>query len=179
MSELKKKYTEEVVPALAKALGVKNPMQVPRMQKIVVNMGVNAEVDKDTYKSIAESLVAITGQRHAPCKAKRSVSNFKLREGMTIGAKVTLRGDRMYDFLERLVNATLPRIRDFRGVSQKSFDGRGNFSLGISEQTIFPEIDPDKVKHLQGMDIVIVTSAKTDADALQLLKLIGMPFSSN
>jgi large subunit ribosomal protein L5 len=139
---------------------------------------VNALVDRDMLKQAAEDLAKITGQRPAITKATKSISNFKLREGMAIGAKVTLRGERMYEFLERLIHATLPRLRDFRGVSAKSFDGRGNYSLGLKEQTLFPEIEADKVKRIQGMDITIVTTAKTDGDAKELLKLLGVPFAA-
>ena len=153
-------------------------MDVPKLSKVVVNIAVNAQVDRDTLKVAAEDLAKITGQRPAITKATKSISNFKLREGMPIGARVTLRGERMYEFLERLIHATLPRIRDFRGVSAKSFDGRGNYSLGLKEQTLFPEIEADKVKRLQGMDITIVTTAKTNADAKELLKLLGMPFAN-
>ena len=179
MARLKEKYVSEVVPELQKVLGLQNRMQIPRLLKIVVNMGMSADVDKETFKNLAEDLALITGQRHAVCTARKSVSNFKLREGMPIGAKVTLRGVRMYEFLDRLVNAVLPGIRDFRGVSRTGFDGRGNYCLGIQEQTIFPEIDPDKVKVPQGMDIAIVTSARSDEEAFELLRLMGMPFSGN
>ena len=141
-------------------------------------MSVNAQVDRDTLKLVADDLAKITGQRPSIRKATKSISNFKLREGMPIGAKVTLRGARMYEFLERLIHATLPRIRDFRGVSPKAFDGRGNYTLGLKEQTLFPEIESDKVKRVQGMDITIVTTAKTDADAKELLKLLGVPFAT-
>ena len=153
-------------------------MDIPRLSKVVVNMAVNSLVDRDTLKAVSEDLAKITGQRPATTKATKSISNFKLREGMAIGAKVTLRGERMYEFLERLIHATLPRIRDFRGVPAKSFDGRGNYTLGLKEQTLFPEIEADKVKKIQGMDITIVTTAKTDADAKELLKLMGMPFAN-
>ena len=141
-------------------------------------MSVNAQVDRDTLKVAAEELAKITGQRPSIRKATKSISNFKLREGMDIGAKVTMRGNRMYEFLERLIHATLPRIRDFRGVSPKAFDGRGNYTLGLKEQTLFPEIESDKVKRVQGMDITIVTTAKNNADARELLKLLGMPFAN-
>ena len=153
-------------------------MDIPRLSKVVVNMGVNTMVDRDMLKAVADDLAKITGQRPAITHATKSISNFKLREGMPIGAKVTLRGERMYEFLERLIHATLPRIRDFRGIPAKAFDGRGNYTLGLKEQSLFPEIEADKVKRVQGMDITIVTTAKTDADAKELLKLLGMPFAN-
>jgi large subunit ribosomal protein L5 len=175
---LKEKYQTEVVEALKKTGRFPSVMDLPRLSKIVLNIGVNTQVDRDTHKVAMDELARITGQRPALTKATRSVSNFRLREGMVIGAKVTLRGRRMYEFLERLIHATLPGIRDFRGLSRKSFDGRGNYSLGLKEQALFPEIEADKVKRTQGMDITIVTTATTDADALELLKLLGMPFAT-
>ncbi len=175
---MKEKYDQQVVPALKEAHGYANPMQVPRISKVVVNMSVNTKVDKDALKSISDDLAKISGQRPVITKAKKSISNFALREGMPIGAKVTLRGARMYEFLDRLVNVALPRIRDFRGVSAKAFDGRGSYTLGLKEQTIFPEINPDNVKRTQGMDISIVTTAETDAEARDLLKHLGMPFAA-
>jgi large subunit ribosomal protein L5 len=175
---LRDKYKTEVVKALKATGRFPSAMDIPRLSKVVVNIGVNALVDRDMLKQAAEDLAKITGQRPAITKATKSISNFKLREGMAIGAKVTLRGERMYEFLERLIHATLPRLRDFRGVSAKSFDGRGNYSLGLKEQTLFPEIEADKVKRIQGMDITIVTTAKTDADAKELLKLLGVPFAA-
>ncbi len=178
MSMLRDKYKTEVVKALKATGRFPSAMDIPRLSKVVVNIGVNALVDRDMLKQAAEDLAKITGQRPAITKATKSISNFKLREGMAIGAKVTLRGERMYEFLERLIHATLPRLRDFRGVSAKSFDGRGNYSLGLKEQTLFPEIEADKVKRIQGMDITIVTTAKTDADAKELLKLLGVPFAA-
>ncbi len=178
MSMLRDKYKTEVVKALKATGRFPSAMDIPRLSKVVVNIGVNALVDRDMLKQAAEDLAKITGQRPAITKATKSISNFKLREGMAIGAKVTLRGERMYEFLERLIHATLPRLRDFRGVSGKSFDGRGNYSLGLKEQTLFPEIEADKVKRIQGMDITIVTTAKTDADAKELLKLLGVPFAA-
>lgn len=174
---MKAKYASDVVPALMKSLGYKNPMQVPRLIKVCVNMGFNATVDKDSIKNLTEDLAKITGQVPVINKARKSISNFKLRQGMPIGAKVTLRGGRMYDFLERLVHATLPRIRDFRGIPATGFDGRGSYTFGLREQTIFPEIDPDSVKRAQGMDITIVTSAETDQGARELLTLLGIPFA--
>ncbi len=177
-SRIKEYYKSEVAPSLVKSRGYSNVMEVPRVKKIVINMGVNAQVDKDELKQLAEDLGQITGQKAVITRAKKSVSNFKLREGMAVGCKVTLRGLRMYDFLERLIHVTLPRIRDFRGISPKGFDGAGNYNLGLQEQTIFPEINPDKVKKTHGMDISIVTSAGSDDEALELLKLLGMPFTA-
>lgn len=177
MSRLKERYNSEVVPALREHFGYKNVNQVPRLEKIVVNMGVGeAAQDSKVLDAAMEDLAAITGQRPAITRARKSVANFKIRDGMAIGCKVTLRGQRMYDFLDKLISVTLPRIRDFRGVSPQSFDGRGNYSLGLKEQLIFPEIHYDKVSHVRGMDVVIVTSAKTDEEALELLKALGMPF---
>lgn len=179
MVMLKQTYENDVAPALKSSQGYANPMQVPRLLKMVVNMSMNTGVDKDTFKAVTEDLAAITGQRPMITKARKSISNFKLREGMPLGAKVTLRGQRMYEFLERLIHVTLPRIRDFRGVNPNAFDGKGNYTLGLSEQTIFHEIDPDRVKRVQGMDITIVTSAATDTEARELLKLLGMPFTAS
>lgn len=178
MSVLKDKYQNEVVKALKDSGKYPSVMDIPRLSKVVVNMGVNTMVDRDMLKAVADDLAKITGQRPAITHATKSISNFKLREGMPIGAKVTLRGERMYEFLERLIHATLPRIRDFRGIPAKAFDGRGNYTLGLKEQSLFPEIEADKVKRVQGMDITIVTTAKTDADAKELLKLLGMPFAN-
>lgn len=176
MANLKNTYAEKAVPALREKFGYANPMQVPRLSKIVVNMAFGI-VDKDTQKSVVEDLAKITGQKPALCPAKKSVANFKLREGMVIGAKVTLRGARMWDFLDRLVNIALPRIRDFHGVPARGFDGRGNYSLGVKEQTIFPEIDLSRHgAPEQGMDITIVTTAKDNAAARTLLEQLGMPF---
>lgn len=176
MSNLKQKYTEEIAPALMKEMGVKNKLMVPKLTKIVVNMGLGIK-DKDVAKKHVEELAKITGQKPSIRRASKSISNFKLREGMQVGAKVTLRGAMMYDFLDRLINATLPRVRDFRGISPRGFDRKGNFTLGIKEQTIFPEIDPNNVNETQGMDITMVTTARNDADALLLLKSLGMPFA--
>ena len=177
MPTMKERYLEEAVPALTKRFDYRNPMQVPKLEKIVINMGVGDAVQNP---KLLESAVAemgqIAGQRPVVTKAKRSISTFKIREGMSIGAKVTLRGQRMYDFLDRLVNVALPRVRDFRGISGKGFDGRGNFALGLKEQLIFPEIYYDKVEKIRGMDIVIVTSARSDEEAKELLRLLGMPF---
>lgn len=178
MTMLKEKYKTIIAPGLRKSHNYSNPMQIPKIQKIVLNMGVKATVDKDVLKAVAEDMGRITGQRPVITRSRISIANFKLREGMPIGVKVTLRGDRMYDFLDRLINAALPRIRDFRGVSAKAFDGRGNYTLGLKEQIIFPEIDPDRVKATQGMDITIVTTAKTDDEARALLREFGMPFAN-
>lgn len=173
---MKTKYKEVVAPELMKSLGYTNKMQVPALKKIVLNLCVSVAHDRDMLQAVADDLGKITGQRAIITKAKMSVSNFKLREGMSIGAKVTLRNDRMYEFMDRLVNVALPRIRDFRGIPANSFDGQGNYSMGLQEQTVFPEIDPDKVKKVHGMDITFVTSAKSDVEARELLKLMGMPF---
>ena len=177
-SKLKTLYQTEVVKALLASGKYKNRMQAPRLTKIVINMGINAVAEREVIKNAAEDLARISGQRPVIIKARVSISNFKLREGMPIGAKVTLRGDRMYDFLERLISAALPRIRDFRGVSLKSFDGRGNYTLGLKEQTLFPEIRPDQVKKTQGMDITLASTAKTDGEMKELLRLLGMPFAA-
>jgi large subunit ribosomal protein L5 len=175
---LKTKYKDAVAPKLIESMGYSNKMQVPALKKIVLNLCVSLAHDRDTLTALAEDLGKITGQKAVITKAKKSVSNFKLREGMPIGARVTLRGDRMYEFMDRLVNVTLPRIRDFRGIPGSSFDGQGNYSMGLQEQTVFPEIDPDKVKKPHGMDITFVTSATTDAEARELLTLMGMPFAT-
>jgi large subunit ribosomal protein L5 len=173
---LRERYKSEIRPALQKALNISNPMDIPGLKKVVINMSVNTSVDKDQFKLMTEELAKIAGQKPVVTTARKSISNFKLREDMPIGAKVTLRGQLMYEFLERLLYVVLPRIRDFRGVSRKAFDGKGNYTLGLSEQTLFPEIDPDRVKRTQGMDITIVTSAKSNEAALELLKLLGVPF---
>jgi large subunit ribosomal protein L5 len=176
MANLKQKYQETVVPALSEKFGFKNPMLVPKVDKVVINMAFGI-VDKDTQKSVVDDLTKITGQKPALCKARKSVSNFKLREGMVIGAKVTLRGKRMYDFLDRFINIALPRIRDFRGVPTRGFDGRGNYTMGLKEQTIFPEIDLSRHgAPEQGMDITVVTTATNNQQARELLSLLGMPF---
>jgi len=173
---LKVKYRTEIVKNLQEKFQYKNPMQVPRLVKIVINQGIGEAVaDKKLIESSIKELSMITGQKAIPTISKKDISNFKLRKGTPIGAKVTLRGDRMYEFLDRLIAAALPRIRDFKGVNPKSFDGRGNYNLGISEQIIFPEIDIDKVNKIMGMDINIVTTAKTDKEAFELLKEFGMP----
>ena len=176
-ARLKQKYRSEIIPDLQKQFGYKNIMQVPRLLKISVNKGVGgASQNKKLLEDAVQELRLITGQHPLIAKAKKSVSNFKLRQGMPIGAYVTLRGDRMYEFLDRLVTLALPRVRDFRGVPDKSFDGRGNYSLGIKEQIIFPEINVDKIDNISGLDITIVTSASTDEESYALLKAFGMPF---
>ncbi|SFP88009.1 50S ribosomal protein L5 [Caldicoprobacter faecalis] len=175
---LKELYKKTVVPAMMEKFGYKNVMEVPRLEKVVINMGVgDAKENPKFLESAMEELAAITGQRPVATVAKKSVAAFKVRAGMKIGAKVTLRGNRMYEFLDRLFNIALPRVRDFRGVSPKSFDGRGNYALGIKEQLIFPEINYDKVEKIRGMDVIIVTTAKTDEEAKELLALLGMPFA--
>src|SRR4051794_22400572 len=171
------KYVKEVVPALTEKRKYSNVHQVPRMQKIVVNMGVSASLEKSAIDDASKDLALITGRKPVISKSRHSIANFKLREGQPIGCRVTLRRDAMYEFFDRLVAAALPRIRDFRGLSPRSFDGRGNYSLGVGDQTIFPEIELDKIKRTQGMDVTIVTSAQTDAEALDLLKLMGFPLA--
>ena len=171
------KYMKEVVPALKQKRQYKNVHQIPRMEKIVVNMGVSASLEKGAIDDAAKDLAMITGRKPVISKSRKSIANFKLREGMPIGCRVTLRRDAMYEFFDRLVAVTLPRIRDFRGTSPRSFDGRGNYSLGIADQTVFPEIELDKIKRQQGMDVTIVTSAQNDEEARELLKLMGMPFA--
>jgi len=175
---LKTKYKDVVADELMKSQGYSSKMQVPAIKKIVLNLCVSVNYDRDTLTALADDLGKITGQKPVITKAKKSVSNFKLREGMSIGAKVTLRGNRMYEFMDRLVNVALPRIRDFRGLPGSSFDGQGNYSMGLQEQTVFPEIDPDRVKHTHGMDITFVTSAKEDGEAKELLTMMGMPFAT-
>ncbi len=177
MPRLKEKYVSEAVPALMKKFGYKNVMQVPRLEKIVINMGLGDT--KDNPKSLdaaVADLAIISGQRPVVTKAKKSVANFKVREGMKVGAKVTLRGNRMFEFADRLMNIALPRVRDFRGISATSFDGRGNFAMGLKEQLVFPEIVYDNVDKIRGMDIIVVTTANTDEEARELLTLLGMPF---
>lgn len=177
MSRLKEKYDKEVVTGLKNRFGYKNVMEIPMINKVVINMGVgDATSDAKAIDSAVNDLMAISGQRPVVTRAKKSIAAFKVRQGMPIGCKVTLRGERMYDFLDKLFNISLPRIRDFRGVSPKAFDGRGNYTLGIQDQLIFPEINYDKVDKIRGMDIVIVTSAKSDEESFELLKLMGMPF---
>jgi large subunit ribosomal protein L5 len=177
MAALKDRYRRDIAPELMKALGCRNLMEVPRLLKVTVNMGFNSTLDKDTVKAVAEDLARITGQRPVVTKARKSISNFKLRKGMPVGAKVNLRGHRMYEFLERLIHAALPRIRDFRGLPVGGFDGRGSYTFGLQEQTVFPEIDPDEVKRVQGMNVTIVTSATSDERARELLARLGIPFA--
>lgn len=179
MLRLKEKYDQEVIKAMMKKFNYKNIMEVPKLEKVVVNMGLGEAVQNSKVVDFAvDDLMLITGQRPVVTKAKKSIAGFKLRQGMNIGAKVTLRGKRMWDFVDKLVNIALPRVRDFRGVSPKSFDGRGNYNLGIKEQLIFPEIDYDKIDKVRGMDVCIVTTAKTDEEARELLRLLGMPFKA-
>jgi large subunit ribosomal protein L5 len=173
---IKKTYREQVVPELQKKFTYENSMLIPKLSKIVINVSVGTQHDRDALKAVLEDLGKITGQRPLQINAKRSVSNFKLREGMALSGKVTLRGARMYEFLDRLINVALPRVRDFRGISASAFDGSGNYTLGLKEQTIFPEINPDHVRKIHGMDVTIVTTAKTNPEAFELLKLLGMPF---
>ena len=176
---LKKLYQDEVAPALMQKFGYKSTMQIPRLDKIVVNVGCSeARENAKVLDAVVSDLTTITGQKAVITKAKKSVANFKLREGMPIGAKVTLRGNKMWEFLDRLFNVALPRVRDFRGISADSFDGRGNYALGIKEQLIFPEIEYDKIDKIRGMDIVVCTTAQTDEEARELLKLVGAPFAT-
>ena len=178
MNRMQEKYNTEVVPALRKAFDLKNIMQVPRIQKVVVNIGMGEAMDNPKSMEAAVSdLTIITGQKPVMTKARKSIANFKLREGRLIGTKVTLRGDRMWSFLDRLMNTALPRVRDFRGVSGNAFDGRGNYTLGLRDQLIFPEIEYDKIDKLRGMEVTIVTTAKNDDQARTMLQLLGMPFS--
>ncbi len=176
-ARLYQKYVKDVVPALQEKRRYGNRHEVPHMEKIVVNMGVSASLEKTAVEDAAKDLALITGRKPAISKSRHSIANFKLRHGQPIGCRVTLRRDAMYEFFDRLIAAALPRIRDFRGLSTRSFDGRGSYTLGIADQTIFPEIELDKIKRQQGMDITIVTSARTDAEALDLLKLMGFPFA--
>ena len=179
MARLKDKYRAEVAPALKQHFQYKNVMEIPRLEKIVINMGLGDCKDNAKALELAVSeLATISGQKPLVTKAKKSIANFKLRAGMNVGAKVTLRGDRMYEFADKLVSIVLPRVRDFRGVSTKAFDGRGNYSLGVREQLIFPEIEYDKVEKIRGMEMIFVTTAKTDEEAKELLRLLGMPFQN-
>ncbi|MCG8402773.1 MAG: 50S ribosomal protein L5 [Firmicutes bacterium] len=179
MPRLKDKYRSDVVKAMMEKFGYKNVMQVPRLEKVVVNMGVGEAIQNSKIIDAAvNDMMTITGQRPVVTKAKKSIAAFKLRQGMTIGCKVTLRGNRMYEFVDRLFSISLPRVRDFRGVSPKSFDGRGNYSMGVKEQLIFPEIDYDKIDKIRGMDIIFVTTAGSDEEARELLRLMGMPFKA-
>ena len=178
MSRLREQYDTEIREALVKKFGYTNPMQIPKLDKIVVNMAVGeAKENEKILEAAAKDLQTITGQKPVYTKAKKSIANFKIREGMAIGCKVTLRGERMYEFLDRLVSLALPRVRDFRGVNPNSFDGRGNYALGIREQLIFPEIEYDKIDKVRGMDIIFTTTAKTDEEARELLRLFNMPFA--
>ena len=179
MNRMQERYTKEVAPAMFKSFGFKNVMQIPRIEKVVLNIGLGEAMDNPKALEAATSdLTLITGQKPVQTKAKKAIANFKLREGRLIGAKVTLRGDRMWAFLDRLLNIALPRVRDFRGVSANSFDGRGNYTLGLKDQLVFPEIEYDKIDKLRGMEITIVTTAKDDNQAHALLQLLGMPFSN-
>ena len=176
---LKKLYQDEVAPALMQKFGYKSTMQIPRLEKIVLNVGCSeARENAKVLDAVVSDLTAITGQKAVVTKAKKSVANFKLREGMPIGAKVTLRGNKMWEFLDRLFNVALPRVRDFRGINPNAFDGRGNYALGVKEQLIFPEIEYDKIDKIRGMDIVVCTTAQTDEEARELLKLVGAPFAT-
>jgi len=180
MARLKEDYKSRVAPALKKQFGYKNPMQIPSVTKIIVNMGVGeAATNSKLMEGALSDMAAITGQKPVTTRARKSISNFKLRDGMPVGCRVTLRGEQMWEFLDRLINVTLPRIRDFRGVSPKAFDGRGNYTLGLKEQIIFPEIDYDKVDKVRGMDITIVTTANTNDEGRALLKEFSMPFRKN
>ena len=177
-TRIKEKYLNEAVPALQQKFGYKNPMQIPKLSKIVINMGLGDCKDNPKALEVAvKELAAIAGQQPLVTKARKSIANFKLREGMNVGAKVTLRGSRMEEFMDKLVNIALPRVRDFRGVSDKAFDGRGNYALGISEQLLFPEIEYDKVEKIRGMEMIFVTTAQTDEECKELLRLLGMPFA--
>lgn len=180
MARLKEKYNKEIAPQLAKEFDIKNPMAIPRLEKIVINMGVGEAIaNSKTLDTAIEELQVVTGQKPVVTKAKKSIAAFKLREGMRIGSMVTLRGARMYEFLDRLISVALPRVRDFRGIPSKAFDGRGNYTLGIKDQLIFPEIDFNKVDNTRGMNISIVTTAENDEQARSLLKAMGMPFRQN
>lgn len=177
-NRLQERYTKEIAPSLIEKFSYKSSMQAPKIEKIVLNMGVgDATQNAKNLDEAVEELKLISGQQPLITKAKKSIANFRLREGMPIGAKVTLRGERMYDFLDKLINVSLPRVRDFHGISAKSFDGRGNYTLGVKEQLIFPEVDYDKVNHVRGLDVVIVTTANTDEEAFELLTQVGMPFA--
>jgi large subunit ribosomal protein L5 len=177
-NRLQERYAKEIAPSLIEKFSYKSSMQAPKIEKIVLNMGVgDATQNAKNLDEAVDELKLISGQQPLITKAKKSIANFRLREGMPIGAKVTLRGERMYDFLDKLINVSLPRVRDFHGISAKSFDGRGNYTLGVKEQLIFPEVDYDKVNHVRGLDVVIVTTANTDEEALELLTQVGMPFA--
>ncbi len=179
MARLKEQYKSEIAPALNKKFNYKSTMQIPKLDKVIINVGVGeAKENEKIIDAVINDLGLITGQKAIPCRAKKSVANFKLRQGQVIGVKVTLRGERMYEFVDRLFNVALPRVRDFRGINGNSFDGRGNYAFGIKEQMIFPEIDFDKIDAVRGMDICFVTTAKTDEEAKELLKLLGAPFAN-
>ena len=178
MARLKEQYVNEIAPALNKKFGYKSVMQIPKLDKVVINVACGEAKDNEKIlEAVMKDLGQITGQKAVVCRAKKSVANFKLRQGTPIGCKVTLRGERMYEFVDRFFNVALPRVRDFRGVSADSFDGRGNYALGVKEQLIFPEIEYDKVEKVRGMDVIVVTTAKTDEEARELLRLFGMPFA--
>ena len=177
-TRLKERYLKEAVPALQQKFGYKNPMEVPRLEKVIINMGLgDCKDNAKALENAVEELSQISGQKPLVTKARKSIANFKLREGMTVGAKVTMRGRRMEEFVDKLISIALPRVRDFRGVSDKAFDGRGNYALGVREQLIFPEINYDKVEKIRGMEMIFVTTAKTDEEAKELLSLLGMPFA--
>lgn len=177
MSRLKDKYINEIAPAMQDKFKYKSVMQIPKLEKIVLNMGVGERENNKTVENAAKDLGVITGQKAVITKAKKSIANFKLREGMEIGCKVTLRGERMYEFLDRLISVAIPRVRDFRGLSANSFDGRGNYAMGLREQLVFPEIDYDSIDKIRGLDIAVVTTAESDEEARELLSLFGMPFA--
>ncbi len=180
MARLKDRYREEIAPALKERFEIQNPMRIPKLNKIVVNMGVGeAAQDSRRLDGAMEDLARITGQKPQLRRARKSIAGFKIRDGMPVGARVTLRGERMWEFLDRLINIALPRVRDFRGISPRSFDGRGNFALGLREQTIFPEISYDSIDATRGMDVAVVTTAETDEEARELLRLLGMPFRTS
>ena len=180
MSRMQVKYKEEVAPALMSKFSYKSPMQIPRLEKVVINIGLGeAKENPKAIEAACTDLAKITGQKPVVTKAKKSVANFKLRQGMNIGCKVTLRSDKMYEFVDRLFNVALPRVRDFRGINPNSFDGRGNYTMGVKEQLIFPEIEYDKIDKVRGMDIIFVTTAKTDEEAREFLTLMGAPFARN
>jgi len=180
MIRLFEKYQKEIVPVLKQKFNYKSPMQVPKLEKVVINMGVgDAKENPKAIDAAVNDLGIVTGQRPLITKAKKSIATFKIRQGMNIGCKVTLRGKRMYEFVDKFINAALPRVRDFRGISANSFDGRGNYSMGVKEQLIFPEIEYDKVDKIRGMDVIFVTTAQTDEEGRELLKLLGMPFSKS
>ena len=179
MPDMKKNYRENIVPAMKESRGYKNLLEVPRLQKIVINCGINTKMDKDAAKEARENIAMVTGQNPVMTKTMKDIANFKMRKGMQVGVMVTVRGSKMYDFLDRLVHNYLPRVRDFRGVSKKAFDGSGNYNLGIKDISLFTEIDLDKMKHSLGLNITFVTSAKTDEEAVELLQKFGMPFATN